>query len=74
MPMPEIIWQSDYHLVRHDNGVNVTPHAGKTGFPNKVILPVTKYEIIAVNIINSIFIQRCYVTSLQLIQELNLPT
>lgn len=52
----------------------MTPHAGKIGFPNKVILPVTEYEIIAANIINSIFIQRSRVTSLQLIQELNLPT
>lgn len=51
----------------------MTPHAGVIGFPNKVILPVTKYEIIAVYIINSIFIQRCHVTSLQLILELNLP-
>jgi len=52
----------------------MTLHAGKMGFPNKVILPVTKYEIIAANTINSIFIQHCHVTSLQLIQELNLPT
>lgn len=42
MPVPEIILQSDYHLV------NVTPQAGKIRFPNKVILAVTKYEIIAV--------------------------
>lgn len=74
MPTPEIVLQSDYHLVRHDNGVNVTPHAGKIGFPNKVILPVNKYEIIAVSIINAIFIQHYHVTSLQLIQELKLPT
>lgn len=72
--IPEIIWQSDHHLVRCNNGVSVTPHAGKIGFANKVILPVTKYEIITVNIINSIFIQHCCVTSLQLIQELALPT
>lgn len=52
----------------------MTPHAEKIGFANEVILPVTKYEIIAVNIINSIFIQCCPVTSLQLIQELTLPT
>lgn len=74
MQMPEIIWQSGHHLVRHNSGVSVTPHAGKIGFANKVILSVTKYEIIAVNIIHSIFIQCCHVSSLQLIQEVTLPT
>lgn len=49
------------------------PHTGKIGYPVKVILPVTKYKIITVNVINSIFIQGCHVTSLQLIQEPNLP-
>lgn len=42
MPMPEIILQSDYHLVRHASGVNVSPQAGKIRFPNKVILTATK--------------------------------
>lgn len=72
-PMPEIPRQIDYHLARHDNGVSMIPHTGKIGYPVKVILPVTKYKIITVNVINSIFIQGCHVTSLQLIQEPNLP-
>lgn len=42
MSMPEIILQSDYRLVRHASGVNVTLQAGKIRFPHTVILTATK--------------------------------
>lgn len=34
MSLPEIFCQSNYHVVQHDSGANVTSYTGKIGFPN----------------------------------------